>query len=589
MTRARLGRILTGGGAIALLALVVYIAIAPTHVVDGDNAELAAAGAIGARPHPPGFPAYVMYLRLTSWIPGASPAHTAAIATAILGAAVVLVLHAACRAWGARPLAATIAVALYGASPVVLRMHTEAEVFAMNALVVATILWLAAAGGPVRGLWRVALLGLVAGIGLGNHTTCVLLAPIGLLGAVRGMRESTRPMLVAAAGVGALALGLSTYLYLFVADGPISFGRVQGFGDIVAFFTRADYGGPTAFLPGAGTVLPLDNLGALARTLGRAYLWVLPVISIVVLGLGVAKPGKGEPRWGWALLAVIWLVAGPVLAIRFNIPPTGLGLYVCQRFHLLPLLLLALPVAMAIDRIGDWVVPRISSERLRSSAFGTGLASVGFLALVATSLPWLRAMHSPAMELGIRNMLVSLPPNAVVLVNSEDLCFGADYVQYAAGVRPDVDVACWIVTSRDWYRERLARRGVPITGEFSLEISGAQTLAILATGRPLFVDRSQHGAIANLPSYPYGTLIRLLSPGEHPPALPEVVALNRRLYEAFDLAYPRPGVADDYAAVAHKRYRATWLILAGALEKSGDAAGAAEAVELAKQLEPEAE
>ena len=589
MIRTRIGRFLTNGGAIALLALVVYVLLAPAHVVDGDNAELAGVGAIGGRAHPPGFPAYVMYLRATSWIPASSPAHTAAISTAILAAMLIYVLHAACRAWGARPFAATVAVALYGGSPVVLRMHTEAEVFAMNALVVAGILWLAAAEGPLRGAWRVAVLGLVAGVGLGNHTTCVLLAPIGLLGAVRGLRETATPVRAAAGGIASLALGLSTYLYLIIADGPISFGRVESFGDIVAFFTRADYGGPTAFLPGAGTVLPLDNLAAFAATLGRAYLWLPILLGLIVLGLRTWRAGTGEPRWGWALLALTFIVAGPALAMRFNIPPTGLGLYVCQRFHLLALLLLAIPVAVGFDRVGDWLARRTSSVRRPSAAFGTGLGCVAFLALVASALPWLRTKHSPAMELGIRNMLQSLPEKAIVLVDSEDLCFGADYVQYAAHVREDVDVACWIVTSRDWYRARLASRGVPITGAFTEEIGGGQMLAMLATGRPVFVDRSQHGAIARLPSYPFGTLIRILAPGEHPPPLQEVVALNRRIYESFDLAYPRPGADDDYAAIAHKRYRATWLILAGALEKAGDATGAAEAIEIAAQLAPEVE
>jgi len=78
----------------------------------------------------------MLWLRATSWIPGETPAHSAAIATAVLGAATMLVLHAACRAWGARPLAASLAVAVFAAAPVVLRVSTEAEVFALNMLVV---------------------------------------------------------------------------------------------------------------------------------------------------------------------------------------------------------------------------------------------------------------------------------------------------------------------------------------------------------------------------------------------------------------------------------------------------------------------
>ena len=99
-------------------------------------------------------------------------------------------------------VAATLAVGVFAAAPVVMRIETEAEVFALNGLVVASIVWLAAERGPVRGIWRVVTLGVVAGLGLSNHVTCVLVAPLGLYGAVRGIREAERPKpIVAAAGL----------------------------------------------------------------------------------------------------------------------------------------------------------------------------------------------------------------------------------------------------------------------------------------------------------------------------------------------------------------------------------------------------
>src|SRR5215470_12449474 len=132
------------GGLVALIAFAAYVWIAPPHIVDGDNAELATLGAVGGVAHPTGYPAYLLWLRATSWLPGATPAHTAAIATAILAAVQLVVLHAACRAWGARPIAASAAVAIYASGPVVMRYSSEAEVFALNQLVVATVVYLAA-------------------------------------------------------------------------------------------------------------------------------------------------------------------------------------------------------------------------------------------------------------------------------------------------------------------------------------------------------------------------------------------------------------------------------------------------------------
>src|SRR5882724_9666524 len=173
------------GGLVALCALVVYAYLAPAHVVDGDNAEFSTLSVTGGIAHPSGYPLYLLWLHATSWLPGSSPAHTAALATAILGGAAVAMLHAACRAWGARPLAATTACAIFAGAPVVMRVASEAEVFILNALLVSAVLWLAARGGPLRGERRAAALGLVAGLALANHLTCVLVAPVGILGVVR--------------------------------------------------------------------------------------------------------------------------------------------------------------------------------------------------------------------------------------------------------------------------------------------------------------------------------------------------------------------------------------------------------------------
>jgi hypothetical protein len=564
--------------------LVVYAVLAPSYIVDGDNAELATVGAIGGRPHPSGYPIYVMYLRAWSWLP-VSPAHAAALATVLLSAALVCVLHAACKAWGARPLAASAAVAMYAASPVVLRMHTEAEVFALNGLVAATVLWLSATEGPLRGIARVGALGLVAGLGMSNHLTCVLVAPIGLLGAVRGVREvaGNRRATAALSGIGGLAVGLCAYAYLLVADGPASFGRVESVGDVLDFFLRTDYGGAGSFVPSDHEVPPLTNLRALAGTLGRGWLYVPALAGVAMLGYACVRP-TGETRAAWIALAVSWLVAGPLLVLRFNIDPVGLGLYVIQRFHLLPLLLLAPPIAVALDRAATWLAPR--APRLQSPRLLEGLSVATFLLLVLVTLPWLRAAHSPAMQRGVENILRSLPPRAVVIANSEDLCFGADYVEHALGIRDDVDIVCWIVTSRQWYRDRMAARGIDIRGEFSIEITPAQADSIMASGRPLFVDRSQKQTIAARPNYPYGAIIRILPANEKTPSLQEVVELNRRLFSEFDLAYERPTKHADWAAVMHSRYALTWVTLAAALERTGDKAGAEQAWELARQLQP---
>ncbi len=571
------------GGLVALVMLVAYIALAPRHVVDGDNSEFATLSVTGGAAHPTGYPIYILFLRAMSWLPGASPAHTAAIATAILGAATILVLHAACRAWGASPLAATIACALFGTGPVVLRVVTEAEVFALNNLVVATVLWLSGRNGPLRGAPRALALGLVAGLGLADHVTCVLVAPVGLLGVVRASSEQTRRWRHAAtiaAALGGLAIGLSAYGYLLVApDSPMSWGVVRDFDRVVDFFTRSDYGGPTAFQSSDVAPMPMKNLAAFVATLGRGTWYLAGLAGLAWLVVRSVRRDASESRAAWCMLAVAFVLAGPLLVMRFNVLPEGLGLYVNQRFHLLPLLLLTVPIACAVDA----GLHRVSLPR--PTLLHGLVASVGAVALIAPSLPYLGRVHSPAVEAGARNMLSSLPPDAVVIHTQDELHAVPAYLQTAVGVRPDVVVVAWSLMIFDWYRQRVAARGIKAApGPGTPKVQLVATL--LARGRPVFVDRLQRDVIAAFPSFPYGVLLRVLPTSARIPDAKEVFELNEQLYASFALDYARPGPHDEFATEVHRRYQSVWTIIAKALERAGDSERSARAAEYARTFGP---
>lgn len=554
---------------VGLCALVVYLALAARQVVAADNAEFATLGALGGVAHPSGYPLYVLWLRAWSWLPGASAAHTSALATAILGGLSIAVLHAACRAWGARPGAAAITAAIAAAAPIIAQYHTEAEVFAMNGLVAGLVVWLAAERGPLRGRWRGFALGAVAGLGLANHLTCALVAPIGILGVVRAARESRRSTLaLAAAG---LALGLAPYGYLLIADGPASWGTVSGPSQLVATILRREYGS-LRLSAGGADVAWTASVAACLATIARSWLWLPGLAGAVMLGVRIWRPA-GETRWAWAMLAASVALAGPVFASQFNIEPHGIGLTIVRRFHVLPTLLLAVPVAAAIDV----VAARIPHRR----AIGA-IAAAGAVALVVAVLPPLARVHSPAMERGVANLIRTLPPFALVVVISEDQCFGVRYLQLAEGERPDVGLVCSELLRRDWYRAAQARRGLvlPATPDATL---GAR---LLATGRPVFVERGLRGVLDAYPGTPFGVVFRVLPPGTPAPPPAAVVAENRELYRRFDLDYPRPGRDDGFAAVAHRRYAASWVAIADLLAAAGDRDGASDAIDVARSLQP---
>jgi hypothetical protein len=575
------------GGLISLAALAAYIWIAPTTITGGDNAEFATLGTVGGVAHPSGYPLYLLWLRLLSWLPAASPAHATAIATSLLAGIHVLVLHAACRAWGARPLAATVAMAIYAASPIVLQIHTEAEVFALNSLIVSLVLWISATAGPLRGTWRVVILALVAGLGLSDHSTCILVAPVGLLGAARGIRESTRPRgVVIGLAVAALFAGLLPYVYLLVTpETPLSWTRITNVSGLLHHFLRRDYGG-SGRLTSDSTVVDIGlQLRVLAGSILRAWLWLPAVLGIVALAVRCAKkPEEGrESRWGWATLAASIVLAGPLLVTRFNMDPHGVGLFVISRFHILPSLLLAIPVATSFDRLGS----SLTRVRLRL-ALASALAVGGFLVLVARSLPHLARSQSSAVQLAIQNTLRIVPPRSVLIISPESLYFGAAYVQGVLRERPDVDVIGWPMMRSPEYRERLhAKTGLDVTAPAGGSLSVAIADQIMQQGRPLFIDAYGGSFARAFPTYPFGILYRVLPKGSAVPAPGELFEMNLALMPKLHVDYPLPTQQDYPAADIQLHYGRWWTTIADALAAAHDPREA-QARELARQLSPSA-
>ena len=200
--------------------------------------------------------------------------------------------------------------------------------FALNGLMVALVLWLAATNGPTRGAWRAVLpFALVAGLGLSNHMTCALVAPVGVLGVVRGLRETTHARLpVVAAALGAFVVGLLPYAYLLLApDNDLSWRHLDGLGALWRHALRADYGGPGNLSATNDRVSPLTSIGALGDTLARGWLWVPLAIGLGTLGVAGARPrwlthaaiapASRETRVGWITLAAAFALAGPILMI----------------------------------------------------------------------------------------------------------------------------------------------------------------------------------------------------------------------------------------------------------------------------------
>jgi hypothetical protein len=510
----------------------LYAMTASRWLAQADSPEFAALLETGGAAHPPGYPTVVLWYRAFSWLP-LEAQWGAALVTALVGTASVAALYRAAIAWGATSRGALGAAILVGLNTQVWLVHTHPEAFAFNNLFAAAIVWFSAPAAPLRGTGRIAVLGLLAGVGLGAHHSIVFLAPVGLWGVLAGVRESERVVPALLAGAGTLVVGLSVYGYLLIAPEATSFGRIDGWDALLHHFLRSDYG--TAQLGAVGTLAPFRQLVFwVTETIADAAL-----VGMLVFALGVARVFAPEDQGGarrrspWLCLLGAWLLAGPVFVMMFNRPPEGLTVEVVKRFHVLPVVVGAPFVAIGVERIFELDIAR-------QWRVAIGLAVAGLL--VGAGLVRTTRVYDATIEDYVSNTLRSVPRNAVVIGQGDHRYFGFQYLQEVEGLRRDVVFIEPIVLGFDWYVDRMrARLGVQLPyasehAEGGRKVELRETLDTLLDGteRDVFVTRDfAEQILSEYPMEPWGAGWRLLREGEDARAPTELAEHNAEIYAEF--------------------------------------------------------
>lgn len=196
-------------------------------------------------PHPPGTPAYVLFLQPFRLIPFGTPAFKTNLASAIFALLATWLLALTVMRLSKGSILASLTAGLFLAfSPVfwsqaviteVLTLHT----FLSGLTIYSLVRW--ETGGSERWL---CLFAFSLGLALANHTTAVMLIPaIGYLLMSRlGTSFLGRPFLLIAMS---LLLGLSVYLYLPLRasiDPPFNWGRPDSLDRFLTHVTAQEYG-----------------------------------------------------------------------------------------------------------------------------------------------------------------------------------------------------------------------------------------------------------------------------------------------------------------------------------------------------------
>ena len=560
-------------GAIVLLAAIGYGAAAPRCILGGDNGEFATLYATGGIAHPPGYPSMVLWLRLWHWLPVATPAYGAALATVVLGVLGVWAVQRACLAWGASVSATALASAVYAFSPMAWKMGCHAEVLAMNALFAGVILALSAPVARFKG-WTLTLpLGVFAGLALANQQSIVFLAPVGLLAAVRAVRESDRPWRAAAAGVAGLFLGVVppyAYLYIVAKTGDprtmpmwIESPTLSG---VLFHFRRGAYGtltlAGTAERPDVAQNLWLFLKGSTRQMLGVPLVVLLAVTIAVARGTDRALPSR--VRRSRLALAIAFLLAGPVFVASFNLPFVGAAPLIAERFYLFPETILTVMGALSIDALVPWLV----SRQGLAAALTLQVAVVASILTVPEVLEYTR----PTVENYIENTLRTAPQDALIVGSGDHRWGGFMYARYALGLRRDVQYVVPAMMVQAWYRHEMQTATGVSFETLERQPVGPKTMMtrLLATGRPVFYSDWPDAKLVDTPHYTVGTLMRVLKEGESAPTPEAVLALNLAVFGQYEVEKTVPENPNGWGYMVQEDYARAWGDLGNEFKTAGD-------------------
>lgn len=478
MTRLRSAPFLAG---LAVFAgsLALYVATLAPSLSWGwtgwgvDGGELLAAANTFGVPHPPGYPTYMLLLRAFAEVVRVGDfAYQGNLFSAVCAAGALTLLYASAFRLGrtlfpdAMPrvaaAGAALGAAVLGAAPLFWALSVITEVYALNALFCAALLYIAMrvctrppGERPHSARYEsvhLAAFGLLLGLGLGNHLT--LLAVGVPLAYWMGFSVRWRWQRWAWAG-GALLLGLCVYLYLPLRAAqhpPINWGNADSLEGVIWMLSGRPY---QDYVFGVeASTLPSRLLAWLQLVFGQLN----PLgIFIGLLGLGFLR--AAERRLFEAALATILLIT--VYAIAYNS-------FDFQVLMIPAFLVYGLAVSMGLMwLVAEWL-PRVIAPRPQSDKprFSLPAYNPALVLIVATFvlLPVLSLVLNyddqslrddrEAADLA-RRMVAEVPDGSVVLAGSETHVFPLWYETYVEQPEREVAVVATLLLQFDWYRRDL--------------------------------------------------------------------------------------------------------------------------------------
>lgn len=431
-------------------AFIVYWRTLTPGVLDGDSGEWQYMANILGVPHSTGYPLYILLAKLVTLVPLGSAAWRVNLFSALCAAATVPVVYLLAKRVAHSTIPAVLAASFFAFMPTLWASATIAEVYALNALLIALTLLFAVRfydNGAARDLW---LMALGFGLALTNHRISFFILPALLLVVWLKRRSLNRGMV----GVAALAFLAPLLLYAYIPirasqllaeQTPANWAlypREQAIvdGKVTAYYNHT----PAGFI---NLVTALDNRNkvgfqdasgenaAVSRLLNG---WTLLREQIDPFGIVLALAGIVVVWRRERTLALVLLLAGAgIAAVSILVRAESTRFYFSGAY-----LVMVLFLAAALGWVLDWLKKRAEADRTPAlrAAYWLAVFFFAFFPLSALYFNYARMDQSGNTKYDAYARAVlndNLAENAV-LVAPWEVATPIRYFQYVEGVRPDV-------------------------------------------------------------------------------------------------------------------------------------------------------
>ena len=588
----------------ALLSLMsvglflLYTLTASRTIQGGDCGEFLTVVYQGGRVHPPGYPLYVLIARAFVSFPHLNPALMLSLLSGVFGVGTALALYGAMKRWGLSTESSILCVWALGVSPLFWRYSGIPEVFTLSTFIAALLLWIAGRGGAMRGWSRAFLVGFVFGLGLSNHHTIILFAPVVAVGLYRAFRETARNRLITVfvVSLAGLLVGLLPYLTL-LGGGDVAGWYWGGDGpsfSLVDHVLRRDYGTLSLGLNDQSPDL-LENPVAYLAGLPRRFSIVFP-LGLVGIVSAVVTAWKYRNRTDDLLDSSVLLLTFVISSVGFlavvNLKPEGLAISVLERFYLLPDLLYTFLCAAGLESI-----LRLRQRfRYYARACAAGILSVLTIANIALA-DW---SDDTVVEDYVFNSLDFAPPRSVIVGTGDLPLFGFLAASDIFSRRTDVVYVDLYLLTQRWYFNRISHLipDLEITYDNVVYVDlpwHVDLISRLVPSLEITYDKkslrvvdllwslTEHHSVfvASLPeadtwlggpalfSYPIGPLLAVVRVGDQFPRPTEVERMNRAVFGQMVWRSDWPEDPNSWGAEAFRQYARTWGALSRVFRNLG--------------------